>query len=95
MAFGLSLDAAQALIASGQTEATKQVFQAPGGATTTKIIYKFLHNFAYPLGSAGEEPALLAASITDKNGHILPYVTFQGGSLKLCDEALQTLRGLA
>lgn len=40
MAFGISFDDAERLIRSGQIEETKQVFQAPGGATTRKSIYK-------------------------------------------------------
>jgi len=93
-AYGLSLGEAQNLISKGQTQKTEQVFQAPGGATTAKIIYKFLYHFAYPIGTAIAEPQLLARAITDKNGHILPYVTFEGGSLKLRDEVLDVLRGL-
>lgn len=93
-AYGLALDEAQNLISTGRTEKTQQVFQAPGGATTTKIIYKFLRHFAYPIGVATTEPQLLARSITDKNGHILPYVNFEGGVLQLQKEVLDVLRGL-
>jgi len=50
---------------------------------------------AYPLGEGVEEPNLVAASITDKNGHILPYVKFQGGKLALLPEALDVLHRLA
>jgi hypothetical protein len=95
MAFGISLEDAERLIRSGQIEETKQVFQAPGGATTRKCIYKIYYHHAYPLGEAVEEPSLVAASITDKNGHILPYVRFQGGRLALSREALGVLDTLA
>jgi hypothetical protein len=95
LAFGISLDDAEQLIRSGQIEATTQVFQAPGGATTQKTIYKIYYHYAYPLGEAVEEPRLVAASITDKNGHILPYVRFEGGKLELSPEALNLLERLA
>lgn len=91
MAFGLNLDDAQQLLDSGKIEPTTQVFQAPGGATTRKIIYKFYHHYAYPLGEAQEDPFLAAAHIVDKNGHILPYVKFEGGLLTLNPEAVQIL----
>jgi hypothetical protein len=91
MAFGIALDEAERLIRSGEIEETRQVFQAPGGATTTKSIYKIYYHHAYPLGEAVEEPALVPASVTDKNGHILPYVRFEGGRLVLSPEAILVL----
>ena len=95
MAFGIALDKAEELIRSGAIEETKQVFQAPGGATTRKSIYKIYYHYCYCVGEAVEEPSLLAASITDKNGHILPYVKFQGGKLALSQETLKKLDELA
>ncbi len=91
LAFGLPLDSAENLIVSGKIEPTVQTFQAPGGATSKKIIYKFYYHYAYPLGVAKEEPSLVPAYIEDKNGHILPYVRFEGGSLMISPEALQIL----
>jgi hypothetical protein len=35
------------------------------------------------VGISEEEPTLRPAYIEDKNGHILPYVKFEGGKLKL------------
>ena len=58
---------------------------------TEKVICKACYQYAYPLGRAKEEPRLVPAPIEDKNGHILPYVRFEGGSLTLNDEALQVL----
>lgn len=92
MAFGISLDEAERLIAEGYILPTEQVFQAPGGATTRKSLYKFYYHYGYPLGDALEEPRLVAKSITDKNGHILPYVHFEDGTMKIRDEALNILR---
>lgn len=83
LAFGISLDDAERLIREGYIEGTRQVFQAPGGATTQKIIYKIYYQHAYCLGEVVETPRLVAASITDDNGHILPYVRFEGGRLDL------------
>jgi len=95
MAFGLALDEAQRLIEEGYILPTEQTFQAPGGATTKKLLYKFYYHYGYPLGDALEEPELIAKSITDKNGHILPYVHFEGGEMSMRDEALNILREFA
>ncbi len=89
--FGIALNDVEDLINGGKIELTKQEFQAPGGATTTKIIYKIYYHYAYQLGQAREEPKLVPDYIEDKNGHILPYVRFEGGSLVLNSEALQVL----
>jgi len=95
MAFGIALDEAQRLIKQGYILPSEQVFQAPGGATTKKLLYKFYYHYGYPLGNALEEPKLVAKSITDKNGHILPYVHFKDGIMSIREEALNVLRGLA
>jgi len=95
MAFGISFDRAQELIEKGLIAPTEQVFQAPGGATTRKTIYKLYYHYAYPLCDATEEPVLNAQFIEDKNGHILPYVHFDGGKMTLRNEALGILRELA
>lgn len=92
MAFGISLDKAQSLINQGLILPSEQVFQAPGGATTRKVIYKIYYHYAYPLGDATQEPELKAKFVQDKNGHILPYVHFDGGSMALRPEALAVLR---
>lgn len=94
MAFGLSFDEAQRLVSDGFILPTEQVFQAPGGATTKKAIYKYYYHYAYPLGTASERPQLIPAFIEDKNGHILPYVKFEGGSLKISTEAINILNQL-
>jgi hypothetical protein len=94
-AWGMSLDTAETLIAEGLILPTEQIFQAPGGATSKKAIYKFYYHYAYQLGHSHEEPSLVAACITDKNGHILPYVRFEGGGMTLDPEAMKTLRELS
>ena len=94
-AFGLGLDAADSLIAEGLIEPTRQRFQAPGGATTEKYIYKFYYHYAYPIGEVELEPSLVAESITDRNGHILPYVRFEGGKMTISPETLRILREAA
>jgi len=91
-AYGLAFDESQRLIDTGLILPTEQVFQAPGGATTKKAIYKYYYHYAYPLGIANEKPQLVPAFIEDKNGHILPYVKFEGGSLKFTDDALNILK---
>ncbi|HOU13219.1 MAG TPA: AccI family restriction endonuclease [Anaerolineae bacterium] len=95
MAYGIALDQAQRLINEGYILPTEQVFQAPGGATTKKSLYKIYYQYAYPLGAAIESPELIAKFIEDKNGHILPYVHFAGGKMMLRDEALCVLRNMA
>ena len=91
-AYGLAFDEAQRLVADGLILPTEQVFQAPGGATTKKAIYKYYYHYAYPLGIANESPLLVPAFIEDKNGHILPYVKFEGGSLDFTNNALNILK---
>lgn len=95
IAFGIALDTTEELIASGRIAPTSQVFQAPGGATTKKTIYKVYYHYAYPLGESKEEANLVADSITDKNGHILPYVRFEGGTLGITQDALDVLDMIA
>ena len=90
-AYGISFSDAEKLFARGDIAPTEQVFQAPGGATTKKIIYKIYYRYAYPLAQTIEEPQLVADSITDKNGHILPYVRFVGGKSQLSADALSVL----
>lgn len=94
-AFGLSLDDAEQLLKEGKIEPTVQVFQSPNGATSSKIIYKFYYHYAYPLGQSTAAPTLVAQSITDKNGHILPYVTFHGGTILLDPTAVTLLDDLS
>jgi hypothetical protein len=91
LAFGLSLDEAERLISEGLIEPTRQTFQAPGGATTRKVIYKYPYLYAYELAEATEEPGLVGKYIEDKNGHILPFVHFQGGRFRLLPPAIDLL----
>jgi hypothetical protein len=95
LAFGLALDEAERLIAEGYIQPAVQTYQAPGGETTRKNLYKFYYHYAYLLGKAIEEPSLVAANVIDKNGHILPYVRFDGGKMLLGAEALDVLRGVS
>ncbi|HMV84886.1 MAG TPA: hypothetical protein PKA34_17280, partial [Blastocatellia bacterium] len=95
LAFGLALEEAERLIAEGLIEPISQVFQAPGGQTTTKSIFKIYYHYAYELGEAVEQPALIAAHIIDKSGHVLPYVKFDGGSLTFKPQALSQLNKAA
>lgn len=91
LAFGLPLDEAVRLITEGYIEPRAQVFQASGGQTTTKTTYNIYYHYAYELGEAREAPELIATHIIDKNGHIMPYVKFEGGTMTLSDRALQVL----
>lgn len=93
-AYGLAFDEAERLVREGLIEPTIQTFQAPGGATTKKVIYKYYYRYAYPLGISIEQPCLVPNFVEDKNGHILPYVKFEGGSLDITHDALNLLREL-
>lgn len=93
-AFGIALSSAARLVKRGLIEPTIQVFQAPGGATTKKVIYKIYYHYGYQVGISSKDPTLISAHIEDKNGHILPYVKFDGGNLVLCAEVLQILQSL-
>lgn len=62
-----------------------------GGATTKKVIYKVPYHYAYPLGNLAGEVRRVADQIVDRNGHILPYVRFEGGHLHLAKDALDVL----
>lgn len=90
-AYGLSLKKANKLISDGLISATEQVFQAPGGATTKKNIYKFYYHYAYLLGKATSPPKLESKYIEDANGHILPYVHFSEGRLEIDNETIDVL----
>src|SRR3989344_112579 len=94
LAYGLPFDRAEELISQNLNQPTIQTFQAPGGATTKKAIYKHYYHYGYALGTSVEDPQLLPAVVEDRNGHILPYVTFSGGRLKLSPEALAELQRL-
>ncbi|MDI6773109.1 MAG: AccI family restriction endonuclease [bacterium] len=95
MAYGISLNRAEDLIGDGAIEPTVQIFQAPGGATTRKLIYKIYYQHAYLLGESEQEPRPVADYVMDRNGHVLPYVRFSGGKLTLHREALEVLRAAA
>lgn len=94
LAFGISLNEACRLISDGFILPTSQTFHAPSGASSTKSIYKIYYHYAYRLGSMTEKPSLAAESITDPNGHIMPYVKFEGGKLILSGEAVELIKGI-
>ena len=93
-AFGIGLDEARRLIDTGLIEATQQTFQSPSGVVSDRNIYEIHHHYAYESGRRTTEPRLVADRIDDGNGHLLPYVRFEGGDLELCDDALGLLDSL-
>lgn len=93
-AFGIGLDEARRLIDTGLVEATQQTFQSPSGAVSDRNIYEICCRYAYELGRRTTEPRLVADRIDDGNGHLLPYVRFEGGDLELCADALGLLDSL-
>jgi len=94
LAYGIAFDRVERLISDGLIEPCRQLFQAPGGATTSKIIYKVYYHYAYRLGQVTDPPTLRAESIKDTNGHVLPFVRFDGGRIVLDFEALTVLSSL-
>jgi hypothetical protein len=94
LAYFLSFSRALELIRRKIVVPTRQTFQAPGGPTTTKNIYKFWYTLARPLGKMVKPPSLVAKHIKDKNGHILPYVHFENGELELSHEIIEELKGV-
>lgn len=94
-AYGVSLTDAERLIRDRYIEPKEQIFQSPGGAVTKKVIYKIYRHYAYPLAETVQEPELVAESLTDNNGHILPYVRFAGGKCRIEEAAMAILDSAA
>jgi hypothetical protein len=90
-AHGIALNAIESLIRDETVTGTAQTFQAPGGATTRKVIYKVPYIYGYRVGAASEPARLIADAIEDANGHVLPYVKFDGGRLLLEESAIAVL----
>lgn len=93
-AFGIGRDEARRLIDTGLVEATQQTFQVPSGAVSDRNIYEIYHHHTYDLGRMTAEPRLVADRIEDGNGHLLPYVRFEGGDLEPSGGALGLLDSL-
>lgn len=55
----------------------------------------FVHHYAYKLAVTEGEVELKADQIIDANGHILPYVRFHGGQLRLLPDAIRVLDKVA
>jgi hypothetical protein len=91
LAFGVSLNTVTKMIRDGSLVSNTQTYQAPGGATTHKEIYRIPYHFTYELGEVVSEPSLEADVVEDKNGHILPYVRFEGGSLRITRDGKEQL----
>lgn len=95
IAFGISLRRAERLIQSGHIDPRRQTFQAPGGATSSKIVYRIHHHYTYDVGEMAEPAHLVADRLIDQNGHILPWVRFEGGRLVLASGIASRLRRMA
>lgn len=93
-AFGITLSEAERLINDGHIQPKEQIYQAPNGSSTKKVLYFIYYQYGYRLGDITREPKLVSAYIEDRNGHILPYVKFDGGKLQLHKEAIEILNSL-
>ena len=83
MGIGISLNRSMELINDGYIEPTEQKFAESTGSVTKKIIYKIYHHYSYFVGNVIEPPKLVADTLIDKNGHVLPYVRFTDGAMSL------------
>ena len=79
--FGIDPRRASHPISTGVSETTGQTCRTSG-------------DHAYGAGEVVEEPRLVADTITDRNGHILPFVRFEGGRLDL-DPGVERTPGTA
>lgn len=95
LAFGISLEEVMQLIDEGYIEPNIYTYQGPGGISQKKVIYQIHYHYAYTIGEAVEEPQLIPERIIDKNGHILPFVRFEGGRLALSQELDRVLNKLS
>lgn len=95
LAFGISLNRVNELLAEGRIVGREQKFQAPSGATSQKTTFNIYHHYAYELGETQGDIKLVADFVKDANGHILPYVRFQGGELKLSPSTYEVLNAEA
>ncbi len=91
-AFGIALDDAERLVGLGLIEPTPQILHAPSGASTRKTIYKVYYQHAYLVARVTEEPQPVAGCIEDPDGRVMPYVRFEGGRLRLSNEAVEVMR---
>lgn len=91
LAYGISLNKVIRLIKEGYIEPRKQVYQGPGGISEEKAIFRVYYHYAYEIGEAVEEPALISDKLIDQNGHILPFVRFEGGKLGVSEELVNVL----
>lgn len=91
LAYGIALDQAEKLIAETLISPEDYTYYAPGGATTKKTIYKIYYQYGYLLAKATATPDMVAEKIIDKNGHVLPFVRFEGGRIELTAQALEML----
>lgn len=92
LAYGISLQTADGLIESGHIDRQSWTYQSAGGSSQAKGVYRIYCHYAYPLGAVVEPPRFRANHLVDKNGHILPWVQFEGGRLDLSSEAIRELR---
>ena len=95
LAFGVSLDRVNELLEQGLILGREQKFQSPNGTSTTKTTFNIYHHYAYALGETEGDITLIADHIQDANGHIMPFVRFQGGKLKISPDAYKVLNAEA
>lgn len=94
LGFGVAFDDLEKFIVQKELLPQEQRYQAPSGQAQVKTIYKLPYYQAYELCQTVETASLRADSITDKNGHILPFVRFDGGKLRLLPPAMGMLESL-
>lgn len=73
----------------GTARIVAQKFSNRGGGVTIKETINLPYTYATQFGHSEEEPALVPEVIKEDNGHLLPYVRFEGGRLKIHEDAIK------
>ncbi len=93
--FGISLEEVQRLTQEGLIFPTEQAFQALGDAITRKMIYRTYHRCTDSPHNTIQAMQPKAKFIAGKNGHILLYIHFEGGSMTLREGTPTVLQHIA
>ncbi len=62
------------------------------GRTTNKLVYTCHHTLGVCFGAFSRSPRAVPNVITEKNGKMMPYVKFAGGSLRVSRDGLKLFR---
>lgn len=71
----------------GVVTSAQNYYDARTGTTTTKTVYLVHHSVATPFGECTSKPSARPKLMKEKNGKLIPYVRFVGGTLAFNKEA--------